>query len=162
MCSLSRAITWRSALVSGRRSPLVLYTRAVQRRDLSPTWVFRSCKIWNPKKKEEKKCNKARTHVNHRRRRRVYCYTWYLLLFFFLNLDYAQRDRRRRALCVVPVFETLRSLRTMTETRWTDRIIWNNFKKARAYGGGQGRGWGFCKVQDKIIFYFFINSFMER
>lgn len=39
----------------------------------------------------------TRTHIQ--KHARTYCYTW-----FFLNLDYAQRDRRCRALhrCIVP------------------------------------------------------------
>lgn len=50
--SLSRAVTRWSALVSGQCSPLVLYARPTWR-DLSPTWVFQSCEIRNPKRKKK-------------------------------------------------------------------------------------------------------------
>jgi len=89
--SLSRAVTRWSALVSGRCSLLVLYARPT-RRDLSPTWVFQSCEIRNPKRKKIIiRKNNARSHAQpityiHTRsnifvhtHRRTYCYTW----FFF-------------------------------------------------------------------------------
>jgi len=113
--SLSRAVTRWSALVSGQCSPLVLYARPTWR-DLSPTWVFQSCEIRNPKRKKKLIIRNnvhsyAQAHVHTRsymhshtrthiqKHARTYCYTW-----FFLNLDYAQRDRRCRALhrCIVP------------------------------------------------------------